>query len=82
MTYEEFIMVAESDSAYSRPLFIEGALSAFDLFGISSTFDVETSTIDKPESEMETILRNFAEASKCLNDSFRLVEAHAGNEIH
>lgn len=68
-----------SKTSYSRPPFLEGALSAFDLFGVSSTFKIDALPLNKPESQTQTILRNFAEASKYLNESFRLFEVHAGN---
>jgi hypothetical protein len=67
-------------SPYSRSPFLEGAISAFDLFGVSSTFKVDALPLNKPESQKQTILRNFAEASKYLNESFRLFEVHAGNK--
>lgn len=65
---------------YSRPLFLEGAISAFDLFGVSSTFKIKSLPFNKPESQKQTILRNFAEVSKYLNESFRLFEVYAGNK--
>jgi hypothetical protein len=65
-------------SPYSRSPFLEGAISAFDLFGVSSTFKIDALKLNKPESQKQTILRNFAEASEYLNESFRLFEVHAG----
>lgn len=62
-------------SPYKRSPFLEGAISAFDLFGISSTF--KGFGFIKPESPRQTILRNFAEASKYLNESFK---NHVGNK--
>jgi hypothetical protein len=64
-----------SDTSYSRSPFLEGAISAFDLFGISSTFKDYAFPFNKPESQKQSILRNFAEASKYLNESFQLFES-------
>lgn len=64
-----------SGESYSRSPFLEGAISAFDLFGISSSFKDYAFPFNKPESQKQAILRNFAEASKYLNESFRSFES-------